>query len=178
MLRHLLSLGTGLGEEELFPGSVARWWGEDGKAGGIKAGDPGISLLRRVGERDCRQGGVPPAYCWCTGGRALDPALVEEMITAVLADFDDAMEPLGLCQKLKLARVKDATTKVQGERVMIEASVVVDVVPRQAEFMVRVFHPKTATNLLNATATLTRLDIYRYTARCVPDAKDRPFCIC
>lgn len=68
MLRQLLSLGTGLGEEQLFP--AMHTVQVQGVQGGsiAMAGDPGTSLLRPVGQRDCLEVGIPMEYGSCAGG--------------------------------------------------------------------------------------------------------------
>jgi hypothetical protein len=173
MLRQVLAMGVGLEEEEVMPGVAAAWSAPHWE---MASGDPGTSLLRPVGDRNCQEVGTPMQFCSCTGGRSLEPAVVEKLATAVLADMDTALEPLGVCQKLVLASVMEASTKTEGERVMVEARL--EVVPRNGQFVVRIFYPKGASDMANATVTLDRLDVYRTTSQCVTEQKDRPYCIC
>ena len=72
----------------------------------------GTSLLEEVGDRTCREAGVPDAYCQCLGGMSQLPAAEAEVwAAAVLADINKFLEPFSFCQKLGLWAVKEATVK-------------------------------------------------------------------
>ena len=139
---------------------------------------PGTSLLTPVGTRTCPEAEVPPQYCSCTsGGHNLRPEDVTDIATAVLADIDDALASLGLCQTLALKEVTEASSRTVGKEILIEASVVV--VPSTAHFTVKVVFPVGSSDLKAAKVTVTRADMYRFTSLCVGE---RPLlqsiCIC
>ena len=96
-LRQLLGLAARRPVEQLFRGYE----------------DHGTSLLEEVGDRTCREAGVPDdAYCQCPGGMSPLPAAEAEVwAAAVLADINKFLEPFSFCQKLGLWAVKEATVK-------------------------------------------------------------------
>jgi hypothetical protein len=139
---------------------------------------PGTSLLSPVGTRTCPEAGVPPQYCSCTSSKQdLRTEDVTDIVTAVLADIDDALASLGLCHTLVLQEVTEASSRTVGKETIIEASVVV--VPSTAHFTVKVVFPVGSTDFKKAKVTVTRTDMYRFTSLCVGE---RPWlqsiCIC
>ena len=121
---------------------------------------PGTSLLTPVGTRTCPQAGVPPQYCSCTSGWiTLQPANVTALVTAVLADIDDALAPLGVCKSLVLEEVTEASSRTVGQETLVEASLVV--VPSSAHFTVSIVFPVGAKDLRAAAVTVARTDMYR-----------------
>ena len=138
----------------------------------------GTSLLTPVGTRNCPEADVPPEYCSCTSSwQHLKPEDVTDLVTAVLADIDSALAPLGLCQTLALEEVTEAGRRTIGKETIVEASVVV--VPRTAHFTVKVVFPLGSSELKKATVTVTRTDHYRLTSLCVGEQKLlQPICIC
>ena len=94
---------------------------------------PGTSLLTQVGARTCLEAEVPLQYCSCTPGcHDLKAEDVTNIVVAVLADIDDALASLGLCQTLALKEVTEVSSRTVGK----ETSVVVD--PSTAHFTVKV----------------------------------------
>ena len=139
---------------------------------------PGTSLLTPVGTRTCPEAEVPPEYCSCTSsGHNLRPEDVTVLVKAVLADIDDALASLGLCQTLALKEVTEASSRTVGKETIIKAIMVV--VPTTAHLTVKVVIPMGSLNLKEAKVTVTRADMYRFTFLCVGE---RPWlqsiCIC
>ena len=139
---------------------------------------PGTSLLTPVGTRTCPEAEVPPQYCSCTSSwQHLKPEDVNDIVTAVFADINDALELLGLCQTLTLEEVTEASIRAVGKETIIEASVVV--VPSTAHFTVKVVFPVGSSDLKKAKVTVTRTDLYRFTSLCVGERKLlQSICIC
>ena len=139
---------------------------------------PGTSLLTPVGTRTCPEADVPPQFCSCTSSNQnLRPEDVTEFVTAVLADIDSALEPLGLCQTLVLKEVTEAGSRTAGKETIVEASVVV--VPSTAHFTVKVVFPLGSSDLAAAEVTVTRTDLYMFTSACVGQQKLlQSICIC
>ena len=139
---------------------------------------PGTSLFTPVGTRTCPEADVPPQYCSCTSGwRDLKPEDVTDLVMAVLADIDDALALLGLCQTLALEEVTEASSRTVGKETIIEASVVV--MPSTAHLTVKVVFPVGSSDLKKAKVTVTRTDLYRFTSLCVGERQDlQSICIC
>jgi hypothetical protein len=107
----------------------------------------------------------------------LKPEDVTDLVTAVLADIDEALAPLGLCQTLALEEVTDASSRTVGKETILEASVVV--VPSTAHLTVKVVFPAGSSDLKAAAVTVTRTDLYRFTSLCVGERQElQLICIC
>jgi len=143
-------------------------------------GLPGKSLLHPVERRGCGQAGVPPQFCSCTEGRVrLETSSMEKVARALLSDTDTFLLPLGLCQPLKLAEVKEATLrpKAEGQKFsVLELQLAVTV--SQAVFQATISLSTSPPHL--HMLTLTRMDWYSDTSSCLPSDFPhlRPYCIC
>ena len=144
-----------------------------GLGGPARAGSgPGASLLRPVPARTCGQAGVPLDYCSCTEGRqALEVARVRGLVEAVMEDMDEFLAPVWGCRPLGRVNVTEASVRVEGEAVMVEARAWLEGSP--AVFQVTI-QPATS------TARVTRVDLYRRTSSCVSPGHRaaRPYCVC
>ena len=163
MMRHLLAMSTGQEEETLFPGT---------------AEEPGESLLRDVGERGCKEAGIPLPHCSCNR-EELVPESVKEAVQAALKDMDVALNNTALCQPLALDRVVEASKIVYEGLVWIQAAVVV--VPKKVEFLVEISLPPAAKDMTEATAEVKRTG-GTSSSECVKGqtnySKIQAYCIC
>jgi hypothetical protein len=156
-LRHILSMSVG--EEH-------------------KVRSPGISLLTPVGTRTCPEAEVPPQWCSCTSGwNHLEPANVTDLVTAVLANINEALAPLRICETLALEEVTGATSKTVGKETIVEVNLVA--LPSSAHFSVSVVFPAGSSDLKAAVVTVSRADMYRFTSLCVGERQElQSICIC
>jgi len=137
----------------------------------------GSSLLHPLPPRRCAEAGVPPEHCCCTEGlHRLEPASMEVVATAVLADTDTFLAPLGLCRGLALQAVTEATLREEEEELVLELQIRVR--PKAAVFQVTLALSPAPHHL--QAVTLTRMDWYSSTSSCLPPSSPhlRPYCIC
>jgi len=145
-------------------------------------GLPGKSLLHPIERRGCATAGVPPQFCSCTEGRvSLESSSMEEVGRALLKDTDTFLLPLGLCQPLKLAEVKEATLRPSSEGQkysVLELQLAVSTF--QAVFQATIELSMTTSPPSMHSVTLTRMDWYSATSACLPSSFPhlRPYCIC
>ena len=158
----------------------------------------GASLLHPLPPRRCAEAGVPPEHCCCTEGlHRLEPAAMEGVAAAVLADTDAFLAPLGLCRGLGLQAVTEATLREEEKELVLELQIRVK--PKAAVFQVlqtlSLFglimehvtnvDPQVTLSVSPAphrlaAVTLTRMDWYSSTSSCLPASSPhlRPYCIC
>ena len=163
MIRHLLAMSTGKEEEDLFPGT---------------AKEAGESLFREVGDRGCREAGIPLPFCSCNR-EELQPESVREAVEAALKDMDTALNYTSLCQPLELDKVIEANKVLYEGVTWIQAAVVV--VPKKVEFLVELSIPPAARDMSEATAEL-KWRGGTFSSACVKGHKDysslKNYCIC
>jgi hypothetical protein len=165
LLREVLALSTGRPEEELFRGQPS-----SGR---------GISLLHPIPARSCPEAGVPMDSCSCPSGLAtLEPAKVEGLVKAALADTDAFLEPMWGCLRLQdhVANISEVVLLSHETKGTIRALVRLTVPP--VEFRVKVHY--SLTDVEAVSANLVRTDRYAETALCVPagEPRARPLCVC
>ena len=163
-LRHILAISLGKEVDEV--------WGKE-------VGPPGASLFSPLEERTCGEAGVPLDFCSCPQGfYPLPSKVVEELMAAVLMDMDAFLAPMWGCLPLhqSLASITKASMRVEEGKALVQSLVRLSREP--VEFMVRVHF--SLTNLTLANASLTRIDKYSATSKCVPlaEASARPYCVC
>ena len=111
---------------------------------------------------------------------ALDQ-LIKHISRALLKDTDTFLLPLGLCQPLKLAEVKEATLRPSSEGQkysVLELQLAVSTF--QAVFQATIELSMTTSPPSMHSVTLTRMDWYSATSACLPSSFPhlRPYCIC
>merc|ERR1712034_42825 len=126
LLRHLVALGTGKSEKELFN----------------EENPFGVSLLRPLGARTCVEAGIPLDYCTCPQAKvSLNSSDIAELVEAVLEDLNKFLTPVSGCISLKAEDITKASAKIDYDMVSIQTIVVLPIKP--AQLFMRVTFPKT-----------------------------------
>merc|ERR1719419_1815868 len=150
MLRDILMMGTNHTFKEIFPNFEGH----------------GLSLFNYLGDRTCADAEVPEEYCSCTDGvMKLSVASLRPIAEALLIDINTFVQPLGHCQRLVLAKVKDATVKSTEDKKSINIQLEVGPIPAYFDAS---FSFNTETQKIEG-CKLTRLDWYSDTSKCVPE---------
>ncbi|KAK6025167.1 hypothetical protein OSTOST_08943, partial [Ostertagia ostertagi] len=137
----------------------------------------GLSLLRPIKDRNCKEAGIPDELCMCRNEIAVD---IRQLGNEILRHLNNLLASSSQCAKLTLARILHATVIEDDDdarRSKAQYRVTVEAKPSGALLEALLKYDR-AHNTSTVYRNVNRVNAYGNQSSCVYDQELRKFCYC
>ncbi|KAK6042540.1 hypothetical protein COOONC_19955 [Cooperia oncophora] len=142
----------------------------------------GLSLLRPITDRNCREAGIPDELCMCRNEVIVDinENIVRQLANEIIRHLNTLLAPSAQCAKLTLAKILHATViEDDGDAIRAETQyrVTIEAKPSGALLEALLKHDR-AHDTISIYRNVNRVNAYGNQSTCVYEQELRKFCYC